>query len=140
LDTDGPDELSRRKDETLRRKRLYLSLLAKGREDQGKLGEAFDHYLALAQLGADKLQPDPDEPSVYRRADVTARGRIEGMIRRATDPAARKSLEDRVIKEWEAVGAANDLKRLRDFVEVFGPYFPIGATAELKLADTLLQT
>ncbi|MDB5312310.1 MAG: bamB 1 [Gemmataceae bacterium] len=140
-DTGDPFEKKRREDETLRRKRLYLYLLAKGREDQKRLGEAFDHYLALAGLGEGKtLFEMPDEPSVRMRPDVWARGRIEGMIRRAADPAARKSLEDRVNKEWEAVDAGNDLKRLREFVDVFGPYFPAGSAAELKLAHALLQT
>ena len=103
-------------------------LLARGREGQGRLGEAFDHYLALANLGEGKnLLEMPDEPNVRMRPDVWARGRIEAMIRRANDAAARKSLEDRVDKEWEAVKGGNDLKRLREFVAVFGPYFAAGA-------------
>ncbi|HEX4610710.1 MAG TPA: hypothetical protein VH092_21145, partial [Urbifossiella sp.] len=121
------------------RRRLYLSLLAKGREGQGRLGEAFDHYLALAQLGADILQPDPDEPSVLRRADVAARGRIQAMIQRAA-PDARKGLEGRVAKEWEAVKGGTDLARLREFVAVFGPFFHAGSEAELLLADRLIAT
>lgn len=141
LDTDDPLERKRREDETLRRKRLHLYLVAKGREGQGRLGEAFDHYLALSSLGEGKsLFEMPDEPNVRMRPDVWARGRIEGMIRKTTDPAARKSLESRVNKEWETVKAGNDLNRLREFVSVFGPYFSVGATAELKLADLLLQT
>lgn len=121
------------------RRRLYLSLLAKGRETQGRLGEAFDHYLSLAALGGDQLQPDPDEPSVLRRADVAARGRIQGMIQRAS-PDARKSLEGRVAKEWDAVKGGTDLARLKEFVAVFGPYFPAGNEAELLLADRLVAT
>lgn len=121
------------------RRRQYLSLLAKGREGQGRLDEAFDNYLALAQLGADQLQPDPDEPAVLRRADVAARGRIQAMIQRA-GPDARKSLEGRVATEWAAVKGGNDLPRLREFVAVFGPYFPVGAEAELLLADRLTAT
>jgi outer membrane protein assembly factor BamB/tetratricopeptide (TPR) repeat protein len=121
------------------RRRLYLSLLAKGREGQGRLDEAFDNYMALARLGADLLQPDPDEPSVLRRADVAARGRIQAMIGRAA-PDARKGLEGRVTREWEAVKGGNDLARLREFVGVFGPYFPAGSEAELLLADKLTAT
>ena len=60
------------------------------------------------------------------RPDVWARGRIEAMIRGAADPAARKPLEDRVRQEWEAVKGGEDLARLREFVEVFGPFFPVG--------------
>jgi hypothetical protein len=140
---DGIDMVERqtRLDETERRRRLYLFLLAKGREGQGRLGEAFDHYLSLAHLGEGKSLLDmPDEPNVRMRPDVWARGRIEGMIRKAGDPAARKSLEERVNKEWQEVKKANDLNRLRDFVSVFGPYFSTGAEAQFLLADKLLQT
>jgi outer membrane protein assembly factor BamB len=141
LDTDDTDERTLRQDETLRRKRLYLFLLAEGRKGQGKLGEAFDHYMALATLGEGKtLLEMPNEANVRMRPDVWARGRIEGMIRGAADPAARKSLEDRVNKEWEAVKAGNDLTRLREFVGVFGPYFQAGSEAQFSLAERLLAT
>jgi outer membrane protein assembly factor BamB/TolA-binding protein len=138
---EAPDEKIRRLDENERRTRLYLYLLARGRESQGKLGEAFDHYVSLANMGeAKNLLEMPDEPNVRMRPDVWARGRIEAMIRRATDPAARQSLEARVNQEWDAVKAGTDLKRLREFVAVFGPYFATGAEAQFLLADKLLET
>ena len=34
----------------------------------------------------------------------------------------------------------NDLKRLREFVAVFGPYFAAGREAQFLLADKLLET
>lgn len=131
----------RREDETKRRKRLYFYLLARGREAQGRLGDAFDQYLALANLGEGKQLLDmPDEPNVKMRPDVWARGRIEAMIRRATTEEARKSLEARVNKEWDAVKAGSDLPKLREFVAVFGPFFESGRAAQFKLADVLLST
>jgi outer membrane protein assembly factor BamB/tetratricopeptide (TPR) repeat protein len=131
----------RRDDETKRRKRLYFYLLARGREAQGRLSDAFDQYLALANLGEGKQLLDmPDEPSVKMRPDVWARGRIEAMIRRATTADARKSLEDRVNKEWDAVKGGTDLPKLREFVAVFGPFFEAGRAAQFKLADVLLST
>jgi outer membrane protein assembly factor BamB len=130
-----------RLDETARRQRLRQVLLAKGRESQGRLGEAFDHYLALASLGeVKKLEDMPDEPNIRMLPDVWARGRIENMIRKSTDPNARKMLEERVQKEWDAVKNRNDLTRLRQFVAVFGPYFTVGAEAQFQLADKLLET
>ncbi|HEY3788948.1 MAG TPA: hypothetical protein VGL71_08840, partial [Urbifossiella sp.] len=135
-----PFEKKRREDETLRRQRTYYSLLAKGREDQKRLNEAFDHYLTLAGLGEGRTLAEFDEPSVKIRPDVWARGRIEGMIRRASDPAARKTLEDRVNKEWSEVQAGNDRARLQKFVDVFGPYFQAGSEAQLKLAEILIQS
>lgn len=138
-DSDDPAERKRREDQTVRRKQHYLYLLAKGREGQGRLADSFDACLALAGLGdgADLIEL-PDEPGTKTRGDVWARGRIDGMIRRAADPAARKALEDRVNKEWEAVRAVGDVARLKDFVAVFGPYFPAGAAAGLALAERLL--
>ncbi|VTT96613.1 oxidoreductase : Uncharacterized protein OS=Blastopirellula marina DSM 3645 GN=DSM3645_24967 PE=4 SV=1: PQQ_2 [Gemmataceae bacterium] len=136
-----PVEKQKRRDETERRRRLSLYLLARGREGQGRLGEAFDKYLALANLGEGKSLLDmPDEPNVRMRPDVWARGRIESMIRKANSPEARKSLEDRVGKEWADVKGGTDLKKLREFVAVFGPFFQAGAEAQFLLADKLIQT
>ncbi len=136
-----PEDKIRREDETKRRKRLHYYLLARGRETQGRLSEAFDHYLALANLGEGKqLLEMPDEPNVRMRPDVWARGRIESMIRRAATPEAKKTLEDRVIKEWNAVKDGNNIQRLREFVAVFGPFFATGTEAQFKLADVLLST
>ncbi|HEY1187639.1 MAG TPA: PQQ-binding-like beta-propeller repeat protein, partial [Gemmata sp.] len=136
-----PEDKVRREDETKRRKRLHYYLLARGRETQGKLGEAFDHYLALANLGEGKQLLDmPDEPNVKMRPDVWARGRIEAMIRRAGTPEAKRSLEARVVQEWDQVKDGKDLGRLREFVAVFGPFFSSGVDAQFKLAEVLLST
>lgn len=138
---ESPEEAARREDETKRRKRLYYYLLARGRETQGRLGEAFDQYLALATLGEGKQLLDvPDEPNVKVRPDVWARGRIEAMVRRAATAEARRSLEGRVNREWEAVKDGTDLKKLREFVAVFGPFFEAGRAAQFQLADALLST
>ncbi|MCZ2343681.1 MAG: PQQ-binding-like beta-propeller repeat protein [Bacteroidales bacterium] len=140
---DTENELKRQEllDEQIRRKGLYLSLVARGREKQGRLVEAFDHYRAFASLGDNsQLFSIFDEPNGMTRPDVWARGRIDAMIRNAKDPATRKPLEDRVTSDWEAVRGANDLKRLREFVQVFGPYFPSGREAQLLLAEKLLLT
>ncbi|OWK44317.1 hypothetical protein FRUB_02249 [Fimbriiglobus ruber] len=141
IESDDPAEKQRLMDEQVRRKGLYLALVAKGREKQGRLAEAFDHYRAFAALGDNKqLVAIYDEPNGTTRPDVWARGKIDSMIRHATDPAVRKPLEERVQKDWDGVRTANDLTRLREFVKVFGPYFPAGREAQLLLAEKLLQT
>lgn len=141
LDTDDELERSRRQEVTLRRKQIRLDLLARGREGQGRLREAFDYYLALAHLDEGKTPFEmPDDPDVRARSDVRARGQIERILRRATNPADRKILEDRVAAEWQAVREGNDLNRLQKFVDVFGPNVAAGAEAELALADALLRT
>ncbi|MBM3980106.1 MAG: hypothetical protein FJ304_07440 [Planctomycetes bacterium] len=137
----SPEDKVKAEDETRRRKRLHNYLMARGREAQGRLSEAFDHYLALANLGeGQQLIEMPDEPNVKMRPDVWARGRIDSMICRATTAEARKSLEERVNKEWDAIKGAGDLKKLREFVAVFGPFFPAGREAQFKLSDALLST
>ena len=141
IDTDEPSERQRQLDEQVRRKGLYLSLVARGREKQGRVADAFRAYRAFAALGDSRqLVSIPDEPNGTTRPDVWARGRIEAMVRAATDPAARRALAELVAKEWEAVRAANDLGRLKEFVAAFGPSFPEGRTAQLQLADKLLGT
>ncbi len=135
------EEKIRRLDETERRIRLYEYLMARGREQQRRLGDAFEHYIRLAQMGdARRLLEMPDEPNVRIRPDVWARGRIELMMQRATDPAIRRPLEERVRQQWEQVRTANDLARLREFVNIFGLHFASGADAQLLLAEKLLET
>jgi len=141
VDAEDPNEKQKQMDENVRRRGLYLSLVAKGREKQGRLVEAFENYRAFAALGDNKqLVSIYDEPNGMTRPDVWARGRIDAMIRGAKDAAARKPLEDRVLKDWNEIRAANDLPRLREFVKVFGPYFAAGREAQLTLAEKLLQT
>ena len=127
-------------DEQLKRKANFFCLLAKGREKQGKLVEAFDHYMAFGTLtGNQELVNVIDEPNTFSRPDVWARGRIENMIRTA-DPTNRKPLEMRVTEEWSKIRDANDLERVRNFVKVFGTFFQSGKQARLKLADMLMMT
>jgi outer membrane protein assembly factor BamB len=141
VDTDVAAERQRLLDEQLRRKALYLTILARGRERQGKLGEAFDAYRAFAALGGNRqLVTVAGEPDAETRPDVWARGRIDAMIRTAKDPAARAALEGRVRKEWEALKAGNDMPRLREFARLFGAFFPAGREAQLTLAERLLAT
>jgi outer membrane protein assembly factor BamB/tetratricopeptide (TPR) repeat protein len=141
IDSEDPSQKQRLMDEQIRRRGLYLSLLAKGREKQGKVLEAFKAYRAFAGLGDNKqLVSIFDEPSTEMRPDVWARGRIDSMIRNLKDPALQKPLSELVTKEWDSVRDGNDLNALRDFVKVFGPYFTTGREAQLLLGERLLST
>ncbi len=140
LDDREPD-FGRQREEQTRRRGLYYSLVAKGREAQGQLVEAFDHYRLYAELGEQgKLLPVPEDPNTAALPSVWASGRIDAMMRNAKDPAARKPLEERVAKDWSEVKAANDLDRLRNFVKVFGAYFASGRDAQFLLAERLKDT
>jgi outer membrane protein assembly factor BamB/tetratricopeptide (TPR) repeat protein len=137
---EGP-ERQRQLDEQVRRRGLYYSLVAEGREKQGKLVEAFQNFQAYAALGEKgRLLPVPGDPNTMARSDVWASGRIDAMLRNAKTDEARKPLEAQVNAEWEAVKSGNDLKRLGDFVKVFGPYFATGREAQFLLAEKLMLT
>jgi outer membrane protein assembly factor BamB len=134
-------EFGRQQEEQIRRRGLYLNLLADGREKQGRLADAFDAYRQYAGLGEkNKMLPVPEDPTTFALPEVWAAGRIDAMMRKAKDPAARKPLEDKVAKEWADVKGANDLDRLRGFVKAFGPYFANGRDAQYLLAERLTAT
>lgn len=141
LNPDDPVNYARQLDEQIRRRGLYYNLLADGREKQGRLTDAFDAYRAYAGLGEkNKMLPVPEDPNTLALPEVWAGGRIDAMMRKAKDPAARKPLEDKVAKEWAEVKGANDLNRLRAFVKAFGPYFANGREAQFLLAEKLTAT
>lgn len=140
-DAEDPNQKLKQMEERTRRQRLYLELLARGRESQGRLTEAFDHYRAYASFGGNKeLVSLSDEPNGKIRPDVWARGRIEGMIRNAKDEQTRKPLEALVDREWRAVQDGNDLAKLREFVSIFGQHFAVGREADLLLGMKLLES
>jgi outer membrane protein assembly factor BamB/tetratricopeptide (TPR) repeat protein len=124
-------------EEELRRKSNYFCLVAKGKETQGKLLDAFDNYMKFGTLvGNKEMVSVIDEPNTNARPDVWARGRIQNMIKKAT-PEQRKPLETRVSVEWDKVKDTNDLEKLRGFVKVFGGMFGAGTDAKITLADKL---
>jgi outer membrane protein assembly factor BamB len=125
--------------ETRRRKALFFTLVGTGREAQGKFREALDAYLALAADGADdELMTPSDDPAVRVRRDVWVRGRVEGLLKKAT-PEQRKELEAEISKRWKDFRGARDLRLLRSFVAVFGDATEVGREARLLLAERLLE-
>jgi outer membrane protein assembly factor BamB/tetratricopeptide (TPR) repeat protein len=133
-----PVTKQRRADEQLRREANYLSLLGRGREQQGRLLDAFAAYEEFGALTGNKeLVSVVDEPNTKSRPDVWSRGRIKGMLDRA-NPAQRKQLEEAIQKKWESVRGAGDLDAVRRFVSLFGTHFRVGREAQLQLAERLL--
>jgi outer membrane protein assembly factor BamB/tetratricopeptide (TPR) repeat protein len=134
-----PEEQQRAKDEEQRRQSNFFCLLAKGREKQGKLVDAFQAYRDFsASAGNRELVSVIDEPSVKARPDVWAQGRIAAMIAKASGEQ-RKPLEAKIAEEWNAVRDANDTVKLRRFVDLFGSLFSVGREARLLLAERLMQ-
>jgi outer membrane protein assembly factor BamB len=134
-----PEERQKLEDERQRRRGNFLCLLAKGREHQGRLAEAFQAYLDFAAEAARReLVSVLDEPTVKARPDVWAQGRIAAMVAQAT-PEQRRPLEELVARQWQTVRDANDVEGLRRFVAVFGSLLTVGKEARLKLAERLAE-
>jgi outer membrane protein assembly factor BamB len=140
--SDGASESDRTAAETEERRRRanFLCLVAKGKESQGKLIEAFEYYQQFsAAAGSQELISVVDEPAVRAAPDVWSQGRIAAMAANAA-PEVRKPLEERLAKRWEEVRAANDTEELKKFVAVFGSLFAVGKEARLALAERLIES
>jgi outer membrane protein assembly factor BamB len=126
--------------ETRRRRTAYLCLVAKGREGQRRLLEAFEKYQEFAvYAGSEEHIVSVDEPAVQVAPDVWVQGRIMALMLNATD-AERKPLEQKVQQQWEELRKTADVATVRRFVAVFGSYFPAGKEAQLALAEMLIDS
>lgn len=135
-----PEAVAEKTAENKRRNANYLCLVAKGREAQRRLAEAFDHYEKFAaDAGPDERITVVDEPAVVAAPDVWTQGRIAAMVRSAT-AEERKPLDAKVQAKWEAMKKDADVAALRKFVAVFGSQFQAGKEARLALADKLIQS
>jgi outer membrane protein assembly factor BamB len=134
------EEKVERQNESRRRRANFLCLVAKGKETQGKLVEAFERYMEFSALaGKDELISVIDEPSVRAAPDVWSQGRIRAMAD-AAKPEHRKPLEDRIIARWNELQKKNSSsEELRQFVNVFGSLFTVGKEARLQLAERLMD-
>jgi outer membrane protein assembly factor BamB/tetratricopeptide (TPR) repeat protein len=144
----GPEDSEAIKTQKLaeqrRRRSDYLCLVAKGKESQGKLVEAFEKYQEFASEAADKenkdqlLPPTVDEPNVRSNPEVWAGGRIAAMIAKAK-PDDKKPLEALINKKWDEIKKTEDVNEIRNFVRVFGSLFTVGKEARLELANRLMD-
>ncbi len=124
-------------DEKLSRRANYLRLLAKGREGQGRLTDAYQAYSEFAALGVKQLLHAPDSPSTKVLPAVWAQARMAEMVKKAT-PDQRSQLAAAFQKQWEKVQTGADLDALRGFVDAFGSVSEQGMQARLQLALRLM--
>lgn len=138
----GATDLERKEKEAegRRRRANYLCLVAKGREHQGRLVEAFEKYIEFASIAPpEELISVIDEPSVRSAADVWSQGRIAAMVA-AASPEQRKPLEEKIQAQWDALKGKNlPLEDLKKFVAVCGSLFPVGKEARIQLASKLSE-
>src|SRR5207253_2254366 len=103
----------------------------RGRQQQGKLMEAFDAYTEYGNLnaGSNELMDGVLETAVKAPPDVWAAGQIGALVASAS-PEQRKPLEDRIAQRWGEVKDTTDMETLRKFVAMFGA-FRVGREARL---------
>jgi outer membrane protein assembly factor BamB/tetratricopeptide (TPR) repeat protein len=140
LDNAPESERGRLESEQRRRRATYLWLVGKGREEQGRLVEAFEKYQEFAEAGGKQsdLVPAVDDPQVKTAPDVWSRGRIIAMMNNAK-PENRQPLEKLIADKWNKLRETNDLKELRSFVRMFGSVSDAGKEARLELVERLME-
>jgi outer membrane protein assembly factor BamB/tetratricopeptide (TPR) repeat protein len=142
IDLDAAPEKERTKLEAEQRRRrsTYLWLVGKGREEQGRLVEAFEKYQQFAQEAGkqSELVPAVDDRQVKAAPDVWSRGRIVAMMKNAT-PENRRPLEKLIADKWNKLRETNDLQELRAFVRMFGSASEAGKEARLELVERLME-
>lgn len=142
FDLDGAtgEERAQLQAEQRRRRATYLWLVGKGREEQGRLVEAFEKYQQFAQEAGkqSELVPAVDDRQVKVAPDVWSRGRILAMMNKAK-PEERRPLEKVIADKWDQLRQTNDLPELRAFVRMFGPVCDAGKEARLELVERLME-
>ena len=132
--------LEERQAEQRRRRATYLWLVGKGRENQGRLVEAFENYQQFGEEAGKQsdLVPAVDERQVKAAPDVWSRGRIIAMMAKAK-PEERAPLEKLIADKWDKLRQTNDLNELRRFARMFGSVSAAGKEARLQLVDRLME-
>lgn len=100
---DDAVDLARARNKALRRRVVYLHLLGRGRELQGRIVDAVKAYLELVGPGGDMLVPSPDEPGLEVRLDIWVGKRIEELLQRA-QKEERKRIEEEIDRRRKRAG------------------------------------
>src|SRR5262249_31499346 len=82
--------------------------------------------------------PSPEDATQKIPINVWLRGRISGMIAKATE-AQKKPLEAKIAEEWQGVIAKNDEGAIRSFVGMFDVPFKVGREARVRLAESIME-
>jgi outer membrane protein assembly factor BamB/tetratricopeptide (TPR) repeat protein len=140
LDAAPSSERSKLETEQRRRRATFLWLVGKGREEQGRLVEAFEKYQEFAEAAGkqSELVPAVDDRQVKAAPDVWSRGRIIAMMNNAK-PENRRPLEKLIADKWNKLRETNDLRELRSFVRMFGSVSDAGKEARLELVERLME-
>ncbi len=149
-DTTGGPVTEAEQAEANQRRTVFLGLMARGRETQGRLLDAAKEYDRLAELAAPGSLFTPNDDSALRiTPDALARGRIKLMIASAK-PEMRQQLEaylesrleslKRESLKQESLKTSSDRKdHYKNFTLAFGPFFPGGRKTAAELTRDAAQ-
>jgi outer membrane protein assembly factor BamB len=120
----------------------YLLVLARGREAQGRVAEAFTAYARL-YARADRVPGTWNGEDVgwlsggtpRGRAAVWVHGRVTALLASQADHAAN---EREVARLWREVRENPDPEALPRFIALFGETVPVGLQARLMYAERLV--
>jgi len=118
------------------RRSRFLRVAAKGREQQGRIGEALEAYVAFAKLDT-KLIPNPEDPQGKVLPRVWARAQAEAMAHRLK-PEVGPQLVAAVEKAYEAA-RAKDAEAMKQFLDLYGGIGRVGRQALLQYAEKLID-
>jgi outer membrane protein assembly factor BamB len=125
------------KESHLERRSRYLRVLAKGREHQGRIGDALEAYVAFAKLD-NKLIASPEDAQAKVLPLVWARAQAEAMAKRLK-PEWKPQLVAAVQKAFDQVKAADNVETLKAFVDFYGGLGTNGQQAMLHFAEKLAE-
>jgi outer membrane protein assembly factor BamB len=115
------------------------TLVAQGRERQGRVLEAVQAYREMYErTPADERLPLLDDPGVEVRADLWMQAQLAALVGRS-NPEALVPLRDYLDREWKALAASDDYEGVARFAAMFGglpgPLGAHGREARLRYAE-----
>ncbi len=119
----------------------FFRIVGQGREIQGNLVDAFSLYRKFGSLPIHVQRggiPSLEDPSQKIPVDVWLRGRISGMIAKASKEQ-KAPLEAKIAEEWRTVQAERKPDSIRSFINMFDVPFKVGRDARLEMADALIR-
>lgn len=125
------------KQNLLDRKARFYRVVAKGREAQGRIGEALDALQAFAQLD-DKMIVNPDDPLVRILPRVWSQAQARAMAERLK-PELRTRLDQIIETKWTSIQNQSHPEALKQFVDFYGELSEVGQNAQLVFAEKLME-
>ncbi len=115
----------------------YCRLMAAGLQRSGDLSAAFEYYLKLIDLDADRLPLEPVTKSLYVRRDRWVQAQLALLRLEVRGETARK-IDGEIRARYQAALATGSIEALQHFLDYFGNQ-PIAAEARAELIHKLIE-